>query len=100
MSITTVERKKGKETTKLGERDGKWVEYYSNGKIKKEENYKNRERDGKWAYYDESGQIRWEGNYKDGERNGKEIDYDKEGNLTHPVWCWQMGAVVSCPEEE
>ena len=92
--------KKRQGNYKDGERDGKWVEYYSNGKIKKEENYKSRRRDGKWAYYDESGQIRWEGNYKDGERNGRESDYDKEGNLRHPVWCWQMGAVVSCPEEE
>ena len=91
--------KKREGNYKNGERDGKWVEYYSNGKIKKEENYKDSKWDGKWTYYDESGQIRWEINYKNGERDGREIDYDEEGNLTHPVWCWEMGAVVSCPAD-
>ncbi|MYK40821.1 MAG: hypothetical protein F4049_11455, partial [Gemmatimonadetes bacterium] len=60
--------------------EGRWVEYYRDGKVKEEINYKNGLFDGKWTYVDENGQLRGEGTFVMG--SGKWIEFDPTGKKT------------------
>ena len=53
---------------------------------------------GKWVDYYENGQIKKEGNYKDGELK-KRVRHDEEGNITDE-YCFDMGKIVDCPEDD
>ena len=54
-----------KETGNLknGFKDGKWEEFYENGKLKTTGNYTNDERNGEWKIYFDNGQLAAIGNY-------------------------------------
>ena len=54
-----------KETGNLknGFKDGKWEEFYENGKLKTTGNYTNDERNGEWKIYFDNGQLAAVGNY-------------------------------------
>ena len=54
-----------KETGNLnnGFKDGKWEEFYENGKLKTSGNYTNDERNGEWKIYFDNGQLAAVGNY-------------------------------------
>ena len=65
-----------------GEKDGKWTEYYENGRIKSERIFKDGEVvDGKYISYYDNGQIWDERNYKDGKLDGKFTIYYENGIL-------------------
>ena len=66
-----------------GEKDGKWIWYYENGRIKFENNYKDGELDGKSTNYFETGQIESDVNYRDGEKVGKLTQYDENGKIRY-----------------
>lgn len=51
--------------------DREWIWYYSDGKIRKEENYLNGKLEGHYKEYDKNGNIIAEGEYFDNERNGE-----------------------------
>ena len=55
-----------------GKRNGKWNEYYKNGKLKFEDGYLNGEKNGKGKEYKDKGPLKFEGEYVCGKRNGKE----------------------------
>ena len=70
-------------------KDGKWIYYYENGQIEKEENYvistgltdKYEQKDGKWIYYYENGQIEKEEEWYYGRRGGKQVEYYPNGKI-------------------
>ena len=62
----------------LTQYDGKYVEYYDNGKTKKEENYVNGERNGKYSLFSEDGKIIEDGMYNMGDRT-EYRRYDENG---------------------
>jgi len=62
-----------------GEKNGKGIEYYDNGKLKFKGKYLNGKRIGKGKEYDYRGKLEFEGEYLNGERNGKGKEYyDKD----------------------
>jgi len=64
-----------------GTRQGKWIEYYHDKKIKIQGNYKNNQKDGLWIYYFTNGQIQQTGNYSNGKLTGNWKWYYKNGML-------------------
>ena len=62
----------------LTQYDGKYVEYYDNGKTKKEENYVNGERNGKYSLFSENGKMIEDGMYNKGDRT-EYRRYDENG---------------------
>ena len=61
---------------------GKWVFYFSNGRIETKGKFKNGIRVGKWKYYYESGKLKQTSSYnRKGQRDGKWIEYDESGNI-------------------
>ena len=52
-----------------GNKTGKWIEYYSTNKIKKEENYRNGIKDGIVKEYDENGNLKALVQFNNGEEN-------------------------------
>ena len=78
---------------KSGNKNGIWREYYTDGKIKKEENYKNDELDGVSKEFDEKGKTVSLIRYKEGNIDSKtdasedsvelRNEYDNNKNLIH-----------------
>ena len=63
-------------------KDGKWVTYYENGQLELEEIYLNGIiKDGKWICYYENGKINTKGKYKDGFKDGEWITYYENGKI-------------------
>ncbi len=63
----------------LGKKDGKWVYYYSDGKIRKTGNYRDGLKQGEWIYYYSNGNIEQKGTYIDDEEDGLWILYNTDG---------------------
>ena len=64
-----------------GVKNGKWIEYYENKKIKSEGYYNNDKKDDKWIYYFKDGKIQQTGNYSNGKLTGKWEWYHENGML-------------------
>lgn len=88
-----------------GSKEGSWINYYRNGKIKSEGKYFNNKENGNWKYYFENekieqtgdykngfltgvwrwyfedGKIRKEESYLNGKEEGESVEYDEEGNI-------------------
>lgn len=62
-----------------GKPDGKWVSFYSNGKIKSIENWKDGMLNGKYILYNERGKKVLETYYSNGVDNGKYAVYYADG---------------------
>ena len=61
--------------------NGKWVEYYESGEVKKEGNYVDGKKVGKWVLYYESGKVEVEENFVDGKQEGKSVGYYESGKV-------------------
>ena len=61
--------------------NGKWVEYYESGEVKKEGNYVDGKKEGKWVEYYENGKVWVEGNFVNGKKVGKWVEYDESGKV-------------------
>jgi len=59
--------------------DGKFVEYYPDGKLKKTGQFKDNQRDGSWVHYEANGNKMMEENYYEGKMHGWQIGYDNSG---------------------
>ena len=60
----------------------KEILYYEGGQKKSEGNHKkDGALDGRWVEYYPDGRIQKEGSYKDGKQAGKWTEYDEEGNI-------------------
>ncbi|MCU4165177.1 DUF3352 domain-containing protein [Carboxylicivirga caseinilyticus] len=70
--------------------DGKYIEYYSNGRKKAELILEDGLLDGDAFYYYRNGQIKIEGRYKNGLRHGKWKHYTKAGDLINKE-SWNKG---------
>lgn len=64
---------------KNNEKQGVWLEYYSNGKLKKCESYISGKLRGASVSYFENGKIERKANYKNGELNGIIRVYNDQG---------------------
>ena len=60
-------------------KDGKWTDYYKNGRIKKDGNYKDGKKDGKWTGWNAIIKSGYEETYKDGEEISSKC-WDEDGN--------------------
>jgi antitoxin component YwqK of YwqJK toxin-antitoxin module len=67
-----------------GKKEGKWVEYYESGKVEIEKNHVNGKREDKWVWYYESGDMEWEGNFVDDKHEGKWVGYYESGKVDFP----------------
>jgi hypothetical protein len=68
-------------TLKNGKKDGSWVYYFKNGKLKGKGYYKNGSRESSWVHYWNNGQLLLKGNYKNDKRDGSWVYYKKDGTL-------------------
>ena len=66
-------------------KDGKSTYYYKNGQISSKENYKDGNKDGEWRFYYKNGQLKEEGNYKDDEIVGKWTSYFIDGLILYEI---------------
>jgi antitoxin component YwqK of YwqJK toxin-antitoxin module len=65
-----------------GYQQGKWKEYYNDGKLKSEGEYKDGKRIGEWIYYHNNGKIEQRGKFvAGGKPNGEWKWYYETGNL-------------------
>lgn len=64
-----------------GSKNGKWIEYYPDKKVKSQGNYKNDLKDGLWSFYFDNGKIQQQGNYSNGRMTGNWKWYFKSGML-------------------
>jgi len=62
------------EVDSLNNKNGLWIYYYSNGKVKKKGGYKNNQKNGPWEFYYDNNDIEQKGSYE----NGKPVG----------VWTW------------
>ena len=70
-----------KGSMKNGKKEGKWVNYHSNGQLRIKENYKNGKLDGAWVEFHDDGQLAFKGNYKNGKSEGACVAYYSNGQL-------------------
>jgi antitoxin component YwqK of YwqJK toxin-antitoxin module len=66
---------------KDGLREGSWIQYFDDGKVKLQGNYKNDLKEGPITVYYPSGQKFNTGQYVHGYPDGKWLSYDLDGNL-------------------
>jgi antitoxin component YwqK of YwqJK toxin-antitoxin module len=66
---------------KDGVKDGPWVEYWENGRLKRKGDYTDGDLDGPWVYYHDNGQLWTKGDLKDGELDGPWVEYHENGQL-------------------
>ena len=66
---------------KNGKRDGSWLSYWANGKLKSKGNYKNDNLEGSWTEYYDNGQLFYKGKYKDWLEEGYWVMYWENGQL-------------------
>ncbi len=62
-------------------RNGKWISWFENGKIRSEAHYLNGKNDGKLTVYREDGSLFYEGFYKQGLKEGVWRIYNDSGKL-------------------
>ncbi|MFP4024779.1 MAG: toxin-antitoxin system YwqK family antitoxin [Thiohalospira sp.] len=64
-----------------GKREGKWIDYYPEGKKRAEGYYNNGEKTGNWKFYFPNGRIQQTGSYINGKLSGSWKWYYSNGNL-------------------
>ena len=69
-----------------GNRNGKWKDLFSDGKVQAEGQYTDNRRSGTWKFYNESGRIEQTGSYNNGRPNG--------------LWKWYYDNGALLKEEE
>ena len=70
---------------KSGHKNGRWVGYFENGKIKSETNYKNGIEDGLDTRWHKNGVKHSKGTYQKGEKVGEWNYWDDQGDSIHYV---------------
>lgn len=70
-----------KDSTGTWQKQGQWIEWFENGKMKSLYTYNNARRNGKCAEWSDQGCIMWEGHYRDGVRWGEWIEYFADGTV-------------------
>ncbi|MEG0136270.1 MAG: toxin-antitoxin system YwqK family antitoxin [Cetobacterium sp.] len=88
-----VKYKKDREFYKNGIPEGKWLSFYSNGKIKSIENWKNGELNGKYILYSEDGYKTFQTYYLKGKDHGLFKLYHDNGKL-HIVGNFYNGQAI------
>ena len=68
---------------KDGMKEGKWVEYWNNGKLMRKGSYKKGVMVGEWKWreYWHNGQLMRKGSYKNGMKVGEWVGYDYNGRV-------------------
>tara|TARA_B110000196_G_C20490362_1_gene362126 strand:+ start:49 stop:453 length:405 start_codon:yes stop_codon:yes gene_type:complete len=70
-----------KGSIKNGKKEGKWVGYWSTGKLNYKGDYKNGKKEGKWVSYWSNGQLETKGNWKNDKKHGYFAYYDSDGSI-------------------
>ena len=66
-------------------KNGKSTYYYKNRQISSEGNFKDGNKDGTWKFYYDNGQLKEEGNYKDDKIVGKWTSYFIDGQILYEI---------------
>ena len=64
-----------------GKKEGRWVGYTNDGRLKYKGDYKNGKYEGPWLTYWDNGQLNLKGKYKNGERDGRWFVYYIDGTF-------------------
>jgi antitoxin component YwqK of YwqJK toxin-antitoxin module len=83
---------------KNGKKHGKWIKYFTDGKIMTETTYVNGALEGPFVNYDPDGTLIVKGAYKGGEMNGTWLYYDDKGKLYRKE-VYNMGNLVKLEKE-
>ena len=78
---------------KNDKQDGRFVEYYKNGLVKKKECYKDGKQDGVWTFWYDNGQKEEEGTLKNGEYHGRLIGWYSNGRNAYE-WLYEDGDLI------
>jgi antitoxin component YwqK of YwqJK toxin-antitoxin module len=77
--ITSIEQG----SFKNGKKEGAWVVYWNNGRLREKGNWKNGKYEGAYIDYYKNGQLSAKGNYKNGKREGAWVVYSDNGQLLY-----------------
>ena len=66
---------------KNGIKEGEWVNYHKNGKLRSKGSYKNGKKEGGWVSYHENGQLWNKGSYKNGKYENDWVWYTEDGEI-------------------
>jgi antitoxin component YwqK of YwqJK toxin-antitoxin module len=83
----------------VGQEEGIWEFFYSNGNIQCRTPYKEGKADGIQEVFYESGNIQIRTPYKGGKRDGIQEVFDEQGNITKTT-LWKNGEVIEETEPE
>ena len=64
-----------------GKLNGSFESWYSNGEREFQGTYKENLREGRWIMYDEDGKIKYEANYIKGKSDNRQMDIDASDEL-------------------
>lgn len=79
-----------------GEKNGKEIKYFENGKIQSVYNYKNDKRNGECIHYSKSSnKVSFKCNYKNDKEHGKCISYSPRAGITHCITTYENGVKTS-----
>lgn len=82
---TDLQYLKTKGTNLLGEREGLWESYFSDGSIEEQKNYKEGKLHGSVKVFHYNGQLKIDANYRFGNLHGLWKDYVIDGNLNSEI---------------
>ncbi len=68
------------------ESEGKYTQFYENGKVSEEGTYQNGEKVGVWVEYYENGRKMHSGEYKKSQKNGVWSSWDEHGQIKKLKW--------------
>ena len=63
------------------DKEGAWIEWYDSGKKRTHGNYANNRREGEWSRWYQDGQLREKGSYKGGEKYGRWTTWKSDGTI-------------------
>ena len=68
-----------------GKKEGEWLVYRENGRLKAKDNFKDGKREGEQLIYWGNGQLKLKSSYKDGKADGIWIYHDYDGNVDKDI---------------
>jgi len=81
-----------------GKRNGKWKDFYPDGKTQNEGQFSDNRRSGVWKFYNMKGKLEQTGNYKNGRPDGSWKWYYDDGQLLREEEYYQGQRDGSCTE--
>ena len=92
-----ISQKEREEHWVHGEKNGTWIHYHENGKIKKTQEWKSNKENGLSVSYSEDGKFQTKLNYKEGKFDGNFIEYESGSFYTT---AYEKGKLKGKPKQE